>query len=89
MVLGLYAAVFPLVANFAIDREPSDLARTWWPVLPLIAELAAIVLGAVFGLNLHHGSDSVAVAPGSFETKREPVIRFRADVLPQFRRFAQ
>ena len=48
-----------------------------------------IVLGAVFGLNLHHGSDSVAVAPGSFETKREPVIRFRADVLPQFRRFAQ
>jgi MFS family permease len=49
VLLGLYGAGFPLVANFAMDREPGEIARAWWPVLPLLAELAAVALGAWLG----------------------------------------
>src|SRR5438105_2000903 len=56
VILGLYAAAFPLVANFAIDRESLEIARAWWPVLPLLAELAAVVLGAMLGSSRGGGS---------------------------------
>ncbi|PSJ57699.1 hypothetical protein [Kumtagia ephedrae] len=49
LLFGLYAAAFPYVANFAIDREPEGIAAAWAPVLPLLAELAAACLGALAG----------------------------------------
>lgn len=46
LVLCLYCAAFPYVANFAIDREPDGLPAAWIPVLPLLAELAGALVGA-------------------------------------------
>src|SRR5690606_32130914 len=49
LVFGLYAASFPYVANFAIDRETEMVALPWAPVMPLLAELAAAFFGAMLG----------------------------------------
>lgn len=52
MVVGLYAAAFPLVANFAIDREFGAIPAGWIPVVPLMVELVSLALGAVLGLSI-------------------------------------
>ncbi|MEQ1956154.1 hypothetical protein [Mesorhizobium sp. CN2-181] len=49
LLLAIYAAAFPYVANFAIDRESEIVALPWLPVLPLLAELAAAFAGALIG----------------------------------------
>lgn len=49
LILGLYAAAFPYVANFAIDRESDVVPLPWLPVLPLLAELVAVLVGALLG----------------------------------------
>jgi hypothetical protein len=49
LFLALYAAAFPYVANFAIDRESEVVAIAWAPILPLLAELAAAIVGALAG----------------------------------------
>ncbi len=46
LLVGLYFAAYPYVANFAIDREPAWPAGPWIPVVPLLAELAVAVTGA-------------------------------------------
>lgn len=46
IVLGLYFAAFPYLANFAIDREPDWLPAAWIPVLPMLIELVAALAGA-------------------------------------------
>lgn len=47
LIAGLYATAFPYVANFAIDREPVGISAAWIPILPLLAEIIAIVLGSL------------------------------------------
>ena len=51
VVILLYAASFPLVANFAIDREFDAISAGWAPVVPLAAELVLLVLGTALGLS--------------------------------------
>ncbi|MFL5259940.1 MAG: hypothetical protein ACJ8AS_09310 [Hyphomicrobiales bacterium] len=63
VVLGVYGAAFPLVANFALDREPLGLDRAWWPVLPLMAELFGAGFGALLGRGtLGRGRTGLAIA---------------------------
>lgn len=49
VVAGLYAACFPFVANFAIDRGAAGIPAAWVAVTPLAAELLAFILGALAG----------------------------------------
>src|SRR5690606_1081758 len=41
-----YAAATPLVGNYAVDREWSLVPASWWPGLPLLADLLAISIAA-------------------------------------------
>ena len=51
LLAGLYAASFPMVANFAVDRGSLDVAPQWVPVLPLLVELVLVAVGAALGLS--------------------------------------
>jgi hypothetical protein len=73
LLLAIYAAAFPYVANFAIDRESEVVALPWVPVMPLLAELAAALAGAMLGTGragrsgalLALGGIALAVALGA------------------------
>ena len=64
LVLGLYAAAFPYVANFAIDRESDVVPLPWLPVLPLLAEFAAVFAGALLGRTRAGRSGSLLALAG-------------------------
>jgi hypothetical protein len=64
LLLGLYAAAFPYVANFAIDRESDVVPLPWLPVLPLLAELAAALAGALLGRTRAGGSGALLTLAG-------------------------
>lgn len=49
LFIGLYGAAFPFVANFAMDRESEVVSAAWAPVMPFLAELAAVAAGALAG----------------------------------------
>lgn len=62
-VAGLYAACFPFVANFAVDRGAAGIPAAWIAVAPLAAELFAFVLGALAGRATHgRGGAPLALA---------------------------
>ncbi|MFI0846319.1 hypothetical protein [Mesorhizobium sp. IMUNJ 23232] len=65
LMLGLYAAAFPYVANFAIDRESDVVPLPWLPVLPLLAELAAVFAGTMLG-RTRAGSSGALLALAGF-----------------------
>lgn len=50
LVLGLYAASMPILANFAADRGSLVVGPQWVPVLPFLMELALAAAGAAFGV---------------------------------------
>ena len=64
VVLGLYCAAFPYLANFAIDREPDWLPAAWIPVLPLLIELTTALAGAVLACS-RIGRSGIALALAS------------------------
>ena len=62
-VAGLYAACFPFVANFAVDRGAAGIPAAWIAVAPLAAELFAFILGALAGRATHgRGGAPLALA---------------------------
>src|SRR5439155_10534339 len=73
VILGLYAAAFPLVANFAIDREPSEIVRAWWPVLPLLAR--TISEGSRDRKSTRLNSSHVAISYAVFCLKKKKKTR--------------
>ncbi|MDQ6435503.1 hypothetical protein RB623_15705 [Mesorhizobium sp. LHD-90] len=63
VLLCVYAAAFPYVANFAIDRESAVVPTAWLPVMPLLAELGAALAGALAGRSrAGHSSALLALA---------------------------
>lgn len=46
LIVTAYAAATPLVGNYAVDREWSLVPASWWPGLPLLADLLAISIAA-------------------------------------------
>ncbi len=49
LLLGLYGAAFPYIANFAIDRESALVSAAWAPVVPMLVELIAAAVGVWLG----------------------------------------
>ncbi|MDF2233942.1 hypothetical protein P2H44_15380 [Albimonas sp. CAU 1670] len=49
LTLAIWTGAAPLVANFALDRGSEWASPAWQPAVPLLIELAALLLGALAG----------------------------------------
>jgi hypothetical protein len=75
LFVGLYGAAFPYVANFAIDRESELVAAAWAPVLPLLAELVGVAVGALVA-RTRFGRSGAALALGGLILAASLVVTY-------------